>query len=355
MGILTAILTLVITPIVRKFAFFIGAVDYPDKRRVNKTAMPTIGGLSIYISFFSSLFFLQPVASVSIFPIFISATIIILTGIIDDVKDISPKSKVLGILIASLIIYFFAGIKMDMITIPLIGVVEFGLLSLPITLLWIMAITNSINLIDGLDGLASGISIIALSTMSIISFFFLPSEGIVVFIQMYTLIFAIVGFLPFNFNPAKIYLGDTGALFLGFMIAVFSLYGLKNVTLVSLIVPIVILGIPITDTLYAILRRYLNNVPMSSADKHHMHHRLMNLGLTHKQTVLSIYAVALIFSFIALLYPISTLLGSIIITIALLFGLELFVEIIGLVGENRRPLLNRLKSFADKINRKNKN
>lgn len=353
-GIFTVILSLFLTPIVKKIAFKIGAVDQPGERRVNKKAMPTIGGLAIFLAFFISVFFLQPIQLSTSIPLFLSASIIIATGIVDDIKEIKPKTKVLGILIASLIIYFYADMRMDIVVIPLIGEIELGYLSLPITVIWILAITNSINLIDGLDGLASGISIIALSTMSIISFFFLGEGNIAVFILIFTMIAAILGFLPYNFNPASIYLGDTGALYLGFMISVFSLYGLKNVTLISLIIPIIILGIPITDTIYAILRRYLNKMPISSADKHHMHHRLMSLGLTHRQTVLAIYAVAIIFSIIALLYPLSTVAGSIFITIALFIGLELFVELIGLVGENRRPLINQIRKFADRLNNRNR-
>lgn len=352
MGIFTIIGSIVITPIVRKFAFKIGAVDYPDKRRVNTVIMPSIGGVAIYLAFFISVFFLQPIEYETAIPIFLSASIIVITGIVDDIKEISPKMKMLGIIIAALIIYYVAEIRMDMITLPYFGEIYFGFFSLPISLIWIIAFTNAINLIDGLDGLASGVSIIALSTMGIISFFFLGGTNIPVFIMIYTLVCAIIGFLPYNFYPAKIYLGDTGALFLGFMISVFSLYGLKNVTIVSLVIPITILGIPVTDTLYAILRRYLNNMPISEADKHHMHHRLMTLGLTHRQTVLAIYAVAIIFSIISLLYPLSTVMASIFITIALAIGLELFVEIIGLVGEDRRPLLNRLKKYARKLNKK---
>ncbi|MDN6292677.1 MAG: undecaprenyl/decaprenyl-phosphate alpha-N-acetylglucosaminyl 1-phosphate transferase, partial [Tetragenococcus halophilus] len=243
MGLVTVIISITLTPFVRKFAFVIKAVDHPDKRRVNKNVMPSIGGLAIYLSFFISMYLLQPVSLDIVNPIFISSSIIILTGIIDDVKEISPKTKILGILVASFIVYYWADIRMDAITIPLIGQIEFGVFSLPITLIWVLAITNSINLIDGLDGLASGVSIIALSTMSLVSFFFIPGEGIIIFIQIFTLVCATLGFLPYNFYPAKLYLGDTGALFLGYMISVFSLYGLKNVTIISLIVPIIILGI----------------------------------------------------------------------------------------------------------------
>lgn len=351
MGIFTIIISLITTPLVKKFAFFIGAVDHPDKRRVNEVTMPSIGGLAIYISFFLSIFFLQPISRTISVPIFFGATIIILTGIFDDIRDISPKTKLAGIIAASLVVYFFADVQMNSMTLPFFGLVGFGYLSLPVTLIWILAITNAINLIDGLDGLASGVSMIALGTMSIISFFFLGGSNIPVFIMIFTLIAAILGFFPYNFFPAKIYLGDTGALFLGFMVSVFSLYGLKNVTIVSLIIPITILGIPITDTIYAILRRRLNKLPLSGADKNHMHHRLMSLGLTHKQTVLLIYAIALIFSIIALLFSLSTIWGFVFISIGLLLGIELFVEIIGLVGIDRRPLIDIIEEL---INRKNK-
>ncbi len=167
--------------------------------------------------------------------------------------------------------------------------------------------------------------------------------------MMATLVAALLGFLPYNFHPAKIYLGDTGSLFIGFMISVFSLYGLKNATFITLIIPVIILGVPITDTLYAILRRLLNKKPISQADKHHLHHRLMQMGLTHRQTVLVIYGIALIFSFISLLYPLSNLWGSILLTVATLFGLELFVEAIGLVGDTRQPLLNGIKYLVLKV------
>lgn len=138
------------------------------------------------------------------------------------------------------------------------------------------------------------------------------------------------------------------------MISIFSLYGLKNATFITIVIPVIILGVPITDTVYAILRRVLNKKPISQADKHHLHHRLMEIGLSHTQTVLVIYGIALIFSCIALLYPFSNLLGSILLTIATLFGLELFVESIGLVGSQRRPLINWIGRLFKTKNKKNK-
>lgn len=235
---------------------------------------------------------------------------------------------------------------MTTITLPFLGTVTLGWLSLPITLIWILAITNAVNLIDGLDGLATGVAIIALSTSAVTGYFFLNVTNTFISIMMFTLVAALIGFLPYNFHPAKIYLGDTGSLFIGFMISVFALYGLKNATFITIIIPVIILGVPITDTVYAILRRILNKKPISQADKHHLHHRLMQMGLSHRQTVLVIYGIALIFSSISLLYPISSFWGSVLLTVATLLGLEIFVEVIGLVGESRRPLLNFIKKIV---------
>jgi len=351
MLIATAILSLIITPFIKKLAFLIGAVDQPDARRVNKKAMPTIGGVAIYLSYFTALFFMMPLTTEIVLPMFVAATIIVVTGIIDDVKEIKPIAKIAGILLAALVVYYYADIRMTMLTIPFYGYVELGWLSFPVTIIWILAFTNAINLIDGLDGLATGVSIIALTTMGIMGFFFLTFGNVEIAIIVFTLVAAAIGFLPYNFFPASIFLGDTGALFLGFMVSIISLQGLKNVTLISLVIPIVILGIPITDTIFAILRRKLNRLPISGADKNHMHHRLMNLGFSHRQTVLMIYCLAIIFSLIALLYSISSLIGSLFLTIGLGIGVELFVEIIGLVGVERRPLLDRIKKVFAKINR----
>lgn len=353
--ILSIIISFILTPFVRRLSFKVGAVDIPSRRRVNKEPMPSMGGLAIYLTFFFSIFFLQPIQLREAVPLFIASSVIILTGVVDDIKEISPKAKLLGIIIAAIFIVAVNDLTVSYFTLPIIGMIDFPVwIGFPATVIWIIAITNAINLVDGLDGLASGVSIIALSTMGLVSFFFLGTNSYIATILIYTLVGSILGFLPWNFYPAKIYLGDTGALFLGFMISVFSLYSLKNVTLISLIIPIVILGMPITDTIYAMLRRRLNHMPISTADKHHMHHRLMSLGLSHRQTVLFIYTIAAIFSLTALLYPISTSIGTVLITILMLIGVEVFVELIGLVGENRRPLLDLLRKYADKINKKGK-
>ncbi|WP_057742544.1 glycosyltransferase family 4 protein [Liquorilactobacillus capillatus] len=349
----TALLSLLLTPLIRRLAFKVGAVDNPNTRRVNKIPMPTMGGLAIFIAFNAANFFLlrKQYPTNQVWILFIAECVIIATGIIDDIYELKPKQKVIGITLAALVVYFFAHVRMTTLTVPFLGTLDLGWLSLPITVLWILAITNAINLIDGLDGLATGVSIIALFTSGLTGFFFLNTTSTFVSIMMFTLVAALIGFLPFNFHPAKIYLGDTGALFIGFMISVFSLYGLKNATFITIVIPVIILGVPITDTVYAILRRILNKKPISQADKHHLHHRLLEMGLSHTQTVLVIYGIALIFSFISLLYPISNVGGSILLTVATLLGLELFVESIGLVGSQRRPLLKWIGKMMKKESR----
>lgn len=344
----TMIISALLVPFVRKFAIKIGAVDTPNKRRVNSKPMPTLGGLAIFIAFNITNFFLlrDQYPQKQLLALFLAECIIILTGIIDDVYELKPKQKLLGIVLAALVVYYIAGVKMTTISIPFVGLFHLKWMSMPVTLIWIIAITNAINLLDGLDGLATGVSIIAVTTSALISFFFLNNTGVFVSILMLTLVAAMIGFLPYNFNPASIFLGDTGALFIGFMISVFSLYGLKNATFISLIIPVIILGVPITDTVYAILRRILNKKPIFQADKHHLHHRLMQMGLTHRQTVLVIYGIALIFSFISILFPFSNFWGSVLLIIATLIGLELFVEVIGLVGGSRRPLLHLIKRMV---------
>ncbi|KRN15790.1 undecaprenyl-phosphate alpha-N-acetylglucosaminyltransferase [Pediococcus acidilactici] len=342
------IISAILTPFVRRIAFKIGAVDKPNARRVNKVPMPTMGGLAIFLAFNFSLFFLlrNQIPNPQFYGIFFGECIIMLTGIIDDIFELKPSQKMIGILLAALAVYWFAEVQMTTLTLPFIGIVHLGWLSLPITLLWIAAITNAINLLDGLDGLATGVTIIALFTTGFTGLFFLPSTNIYIVIMIFTLVAAEVGFLPYNFFPARIYLGDTGALFIGFMIAVFSLSGLKNATFISVLIPVMILGVPLTDTIYAILRRLLNKQSIAHADKRHLHHRLMQMGLTHRQTVLVIYGISMIFSFIALLYPLSTLWGSVLLTIGILVGIELFVEAIGLVGENRTPMLSWIKRLV---------
>lgn len=340
-----------ITPFIRRLAFVLGAVDNPNARRVNKKPMPTLGGLGLFVTFNIGAFILlrNQFPTHELFSLLLASSVIILTGMIDDILELKPGQKMAGIFIAALIIYFLAGIRMNVVNVPFTNKeISLGWWSFPITIFWILALTNAVNLIDGLDGLADGVSMISLTTMGIVGYFFLHTHQLYVPIACFMLAACLIGFLPYNFHPAKIFLGDTGALYIGFMIAVLSLKGLKNVTFISLLVPIIILGVPITDTVYAIIRRKLNKKPVSQADKHHLHHQLMKMGLTHRQTVLTIYALSLVFSFISLLFLLSPTWGTWPLIIALLLALEIFVESIGLLGERYHPLMHVIQKLINK-------
>lgn len=360
---ITFLCSLILTPFIRMLAIKLNAIDQPNKRRMNSVPMPTMGGLGIYIIFVLATFFLfkNVIPMKEFLPILLGGTVVLTTGIIDDLKELTPRKKALGIFLGSLVIYFVAGIHFDKINLPFLGQIHLGWLSLPMTILWIMAITNAFNLIDGLDGLASGLSIISLTTIGIIGYFFLHPNTLYIPILIFILVASIAGFFPYNFYPAKIYLGDTGALFLGFMISVLSLQGLKNATLITVITPMVILGVPITDTVFAMIRRVINKQPISSADKMHLHHRLLSLGFSHRGAVLTIYTLALLFSLIAFLVSYNqNIYGTILLILSLLIGLELFAELIGLMGPNHQPVLYffRLfgsREFREKVREKKKN
>ena len=344
-----------ITPFIRRLAFVLGAVDIPNKRRVNKKPMPTLGGLGIFVTFNIGVFILlrEQFPTHEAFSVLLGSSVIVLTGIIDDIMELKPRQKMFGIFIGSLVIYFLAGIKMSVLNLPFLNKqINLGWWSLPITIFWILALTNAVDLIDGLDGLADGVSMISLTTMGIVGYFFLHTGQLYIPISCFMLAACLLGFLPYNFHPAKMFLGDTGALYIGFMIAVFSLKGLKNVTFISMLVPVTILGVPITDTIYAMIRRKLNNQPVSQADKHHLHHQLMKMGLTHRQAVLALYGISLIFSFISLLFLLSPVWGLWLLIAGLAVALELFVESIGLLGEKYKPLLSLIQKIINSRSKK---
>lgn len=251
----------------------------------------------------------------------------------------------IGILLAANLFYFFTDIRLDHFILPFFGTVEFAQIGYLVMMLWIAAITNSVNLMDGLDGLATGTAIISLSTIGLVSYLFMNTTNVSVVVMIFLLVAVLIGFLPHNFHPAKVFLGDTGSLFIGFMIATLSLNGLKHATFISLLIPVAILGVPITDTVSAVFRRMLHKQAISKKDWGHLHHRLLHLGFSHRQTVLVIYALGIIFSLTALLYPLSSFLGSIILTFGLFFGILLFIASFNLLDSDDtrlRRLLHRM-------------
>ena len=287
------IISFIITPLLKKNAEKLGAIDVPDARKVHQRVMPRIGGLAIYLGFLISVLVVFPITN-ELLGLLAGSTIIMLFGIADDIRGVSPKVKLLGQIIAAGIVVM-AGISVEFITNPFANImgggamIPLGVFAIPVTIFWIVGVTNAINLIDGLDGLAAGTSAIAAVTMAVIAVL----EGhVMVAIMAAILAASIFGFLKYNFHPAEIFMGDSGSLFLGFSLSTLAIMGLtKSATVISVFVPILILGIPIFDTFFAVVRRYLQGKPIFQADKGHLHHRLLDMGLSHKQTVIAIYFV----------------------------------------------------------------
>ena len=350
----TFLIAIVGTPLVRSLAFRVGAVDNPNARRINKKPMPSAGGLAIFLAFvlaalvFMPMIIQKDVWHISylryILPVVVGGAIVALTGFIDDIFELKPLPKMLGIVIGAVIVWAFTDFRFDSFKIPFGGpMIQFGpVLTLILTVLWIAA-----NLIDGLDGLVGGVSIISLMTMGVISYFFLYDTDIFLTMTIFVLVAAIMGFFPYNYHPAIIYLGDTGALFIGFMIGVLSLQGLKNATAVAILSPVIILGVPIVDTVVAIVRRKLSGRPAMEADKMHLHHRPLAMGFTHRGAVLVVYAIAILFSLIALLLNVSSRLGGILLLLSLLLGMEILIEGLEIWGVGRTPLFNFLKFIGN--------
>ncbi len=329
-----------LTPLVKKFAIRVGAVDAPNHRKVHTRIMPRLGGLAIYLAFMAALLIVLPLVSGEkahvIWGLLLGGTIVTIVGALDDRFDLSPKVKLLGQIAAAGVVVSF-GVKVDFVTLPFGDGHSMGWLAIPITIFWIVGVTNAINLIDGLDGLAAGVSAIATGTIFVLS---LIMGNVTVAVLSAVLLGSILGFLFFNFHPAKIFMGDSGALFLGFSLAALSVLGFKQATLVSFVVPIFILGVPLSDTFFAIVRRTLNKTPISAADKNHLHHCILALGLSHRNSVLVIYGIAAMFALSAILLSTVAQWVALIVIAVTLLVLQVGAELIGIVQKGRRPVIN---------------
>lgn len=293
------VFTAALFPIVRWISFHVGALDYPNERKIHKKPMPVMGGLMIFLGFLFGYMLFAP-QSTQMLAILIGGFIVVLTGILDVIKPLKAKEKMVGQVAAALVITFYGKILLNDIT-AFGFYFNFGWLSYPLTIVFIVSLMNCINLIDGLDGLAAGISSIFFATIGIIAFI-MHNIGSLEITLTFIMLGACLGFLIFNFNPAKIFMGEIGSMFLGYMIAVVCLLGFKAVTLTSLVVPMLILGIPILDTLFAILRRIIHHKPIYEADKQHLHHQLLNKKFSQRSTVLIIYCVSILFSLASILF-----------------------------------------------------
>ena len=277
------------TPAVRMLAIKIKAVDVPkDNRRMHKVPIPRMGGLAIFAGFLVSVLFFVPLDN-EFRSILIGALILVVLGIIDDIVALKPRTKFAGQIIAALI-PALSGVSIHGIVNPFVPgqYSTLGIFSIPFTVIWIVGITNAVNFIDGLDGLACGVSAIATVTMFIIAVLFGETY---IALMMAALAGACLGFLPYNMNPAKIFMGDTGSMFLGYILATVSIQGLfKFYAVISFAVPFILLGLPIFDTGFAIVRRLLKGQSPLQADRGHVHHRLIDLGFDQKQSVAILYA-----------------------------------------------------------------
>ncbi|AIC96448.1 glycosyltransferase family 4 protein [Shouchella lehensis] len=337
--------TILVTPFMIRFAHRFGFVDKPNERKVHRTAMPRIGGVAFIIGTLAGMLFLTDLFEADVrttFFILFGSVPLLIVGLLDDRFILKARYKLVAQLLTALIVVS-SGLTIDFISIPFGKELDFGILSTGFTVFWLVAIMNSINLIDGLDGLAAGVSIIALATMLVLATGNPAAYGLVFAFGM-PLIGSVSGFLFYNFHPAKLFMGDTGSLFLGYMIAVLSIVGLfKSVTMISLIIPLLILGVPIMDTFFAIIRRKLNKQNIGSPDKGHLHHCLLKKGYGHRQVVLTIYGVSILFACAALLMSMSNLWLSLLLLLIVTVLIQLFAEVIGLIGAQRQPLLNLIK------------
>lgn len=292
----------VMTPPVKRFAEKVGAIDVPrDNRRVHDHPIPRMGGLAIFIGFVLSLIFFVPM-STKVLGLLVGSVIIAVMGGVDDIVSLNPWVKLAGQIVAALVA-IRCGLVFDVISNPNIFAeetyIEIGWLSIPLTMLWIVGCTNAVNLIDGLDGLAVGVSAISSMTMLIVSLF--VSEPVVSII-LAALTGACLGFMPYNLNPAKIFMGDVGSQLLGFVLSTASIMGLfKLHAIITFFVPLLALALPLADTIVAFFRRILHGQSPFKADKGHFHHRLLAMGLNQKQVVAVLYGISAVLGLLAVL------------------------------------------------------
>lgn len=307
-------IALVATPFAKKLSIKFGAIDYPKSRGLNKEPMPRMGGIAIVLGFLVAVLLLTPFVdgfhSLQFKGFIVGSIIIVGLGILDDIYNLSAKFKLLVQILVALIV-INTGTKIDVIMWPYWQYLKS--FSAPITLIWIIGLINAVNLIDGVDGLAAGvtsISALCLMILCVLS----GSELAVVLAAI--LAGSCLGFLPRNFSPAEVYMGDTGSTFLGYVLAVSSCIGVyKSYAVLSIIIAVLAMALPILDTLFAMLRRAINHKPIMGADRGHLHHRLIDSGYSHKQAVMILYGLSFISAVIAVLIAIKDFRATIIVFI----------------------------------------
>lgn len=314
--IISFVCSLMFTPLAKKIAWHVGAIDKPDnKRKIHKKPIPSMGGIAMFMSFLIGYMLFAP-KSTQMLSVIMGASIIIFIGMIDDINPLAPKWKLLGQIVASSIVVFYGNVTLS--DIAIFGkTISFGYASYPITILFMVAIINAINLADGLDGLVAGTSTIYFISIAIMAFIKNMLGGLDVILCL-IMIGACLGFLIFNFSPASVFMGDTGSMFLGFIISSIALLGFKTATITSLIIPLLLLFVPIIDTLLAMSRRLINGKGIASADSEHLHHQLLRSTKSTKKTVLIMYVINILFAAVSIFYTLGDQKLSMIIYMVLL-------------------------------------
>ncbi len=317
-----AVVAFIGTPLVKQFAYIIGAVDVPrDNRRMHKTPTPRLGGLAIFAGFLAATLVFAEIDRTMV-GILIGALILVMLGVVDDVLALKASLKLVIQIVAALFPVLYGGLQIETLSnFNLLSGEPYtylGIFSIPITIIWIVGLTNAVNFIDGLDGLAAGVSTIASVSMLIIACILADPFVAVV---MAALSGAILGFLPYNLNPAKIFMGDTGSTFLGYILATMSIQGLfKFYAVVSFAVPFLILGLPLFDMICAVGRRVLSGRSPGSADREHVHHKLIDMGFNQKQAVAILYSLSGILGIIAVVLATSGETKAILLIVAILMA-----------------------------------
>lgn len=334
-------LSLALTPLAKRAGFFLRIYAIENQRTVHQGKIVRFGGLAIYLAFLLSMtIFMKTDKTIN--AILIGSFILFLGGVIDDMFDIRPMTKLFFEIAAAIYVLAMGGIELGSIRLPFL-VIESRALSLLISFIWIIGVSNAVNLMDGLDGLAAGNSFIMIGVIGFISYF-MGREDICILSLL--LMGAIAGFLPYNFHPASIFMGDCGALTLGYLIACLSLLGFKSTTFITLIFPIVILFVPLFDTAVAILRRKSQGRSFASADRGHFHHILMyKMGLSHRNTVLLIYGITFLFACNAVLMFFHRKRGLILLMV-LVLATWIFIELTGMIHQHFHPLIGCLRKIT---------
>ena len=337
-------ISMVLTPIVKRIAFRLDAFAQINERTVHSGKIVRIGGAAIYLAFIVSMAVFMK-TDMAMNGILLGGTIMFFGGLIDDFVNLRPLYKFTFQIVAAVVL-IASGVTLDVIRLPLGITIPMGVISVIVTFLWITGITNAVNLIDGLDGLCGGISVIILFVIAMLAVIERRSD-----VEMLSLILAgaTLGFLIYNAHPASIFMGDCGALFLGFIISAISLLGFKSSTIMTLALPLLLLGLPIIDTLSAISRRTLKGHKFSEADKSHIHHLLMN-KFGHKNTVIIMCIVTALFGLTAYCYMINKGLGFLSLFVIML-AVEMFIEVSGMISDKYHPVLSIARRVRKKMSR----